>query len=124
MSEEQLLYQIGQAVRKYRITAGLTQEALGLQIVCDKNTIGKIERGEANSRLMTLIRISCGLDIPLSRIMKDSEKQIEDAFAAAIEYDTLRLFQYTRHLTPAQFNLILNTAHLFVKANDMPDGLL
>lgn len=48
MTKQKFLYQLGMCIRKYRQLAGMSQEKLGSVIHYDKNTIGKIERGETD----------------------------------------------------------------------------
>ena len=119
MSHDSFLYHIGLTVRKYRIVAGISQEELSARIDCDKNTIGKIERGETDVKISTLDRLTNGLGISCSRLIRESENPVSDSFAASIEYDFLRLFQYCRQLSPEQFNNLCNTAHLYAKSNQI-----
>ena len=112
------LYKLGTIIRKYRSIAGLTQEDLGELIECDKNTIGRIERGETDCRLTTIIRLAEGMNISLSRLAKDLETFHMDQYSATIDYDFIRLFHYCRQLSPEQFNNICNTAHIYVKSNE------
>lgn len=119
MTKDSFLYHIGLTVRKYRIVAGISQEELSARIDCDKNTIGKIERGETDVKISTLDRLTNGLGISCSRLIRESENPVSDSFAAAIEYDFLRLFQYCRQLSPEQFNNLCNTAHLYAKSNQI-----
>lgn len=111
------LSEFGFIVRKYRSIAGLTQENLSELIECDKNTIGRIERGETDCRLSTVIRLAECMNISLTRIVKDLETYHADQYTSGIDYDFLRLFQYCRQLSPEQFNNLCNTAHLYVKSN-------
>lgn len=111
------LYKFGSIIRKYRSIAGLSQEGLSELIECDKNTIGRIERGETDCRLSTVVRLAEGMNVSFSRLAKDFESFHMDQYAATIEYDFLRLFQYCRQLSPEQFNNICNTAHIYVKGN-------
>ncbi|MCH5252712.1 MAG: helix-turn-helix transcriptional regulator [Lachnospiraceae bacterium] len=119
MDNKDFLYRIGLSVRKYRTVAGMSQEEFSGRIECDKNTIGKIERGETDSRISTFAKIAGGLGIPVSRLARDSESQSSDAYAATIEYDYLRLFHYCHQLSPEQFNNLCNTAHLYAKGNEL-----
>ena len=119
MTNDSFLYHIGLTVRKYRIVAGISQEELSARIDCDKNTIGKIERGETDVKISTLDRLTNGLGISCSRLIRESENPVSDSFAASIEYDFLRLFQYCRQLSPEQFNNLCNTAHLYAKSNQI-----
>lgn len=123
ITNQSFLYQIGLTIRKYRTVAGISQEELSARIDCDKNTIGKIERGESDVRLSTLDRLTDGLGISCSRLIRESEIRTANPPAAAIEYDYLRLFQYCHQLSPEQFNNLCNTAHLYVKSNRLNTGL-
>lgn len=118
MSDHDILCRLGATIKMYRVATGLSQEKLSEKTNCDKNTIGNIERGESDIRLTTLCRLARGLDTSCSRIIRESEKGGTDLYAATIEYDYLRLFQYCRQLSPEQFNNLCNTAHLYVKANN------
>lgn len=111
------LDKLGIAIRKYRFIAGLSQEELSELVECDKNTIGRIERGETDCRISMVVRLTEGLNISLSRLAKDIEVFHQDQYSATIEYDFLRLFQYCRKLSPEQFNNLCNTAHIYAKAN-------
>lgn len=117
MKNKEFLHLIGLSVRKYRTLAGLSQEELSGLIECDKNTIGKIERGETDSRLSTIDKIATGLNISISRLAKESENQPASSLSGTLEYDYLRLFDYCHQLSPEQFNNLCNTAHIFAKAN-------
>lgn len=118
MGKEEFIYQLGVSIRKYRCIAGLSQEGLSAVTECDKNTIGKIERGETDPRLSTLSKIAGGLGVPFSILSKEAERDVPNALAATIEYDFLRLFEYCHHLSPEQFNNLCNTAHIFAKGNE------
>ena len=50
MTDHDFLFQIGLTVRKYRTVIGISQEELSARIDCDKNTIGRIERGESDAK--------------------------------------------------------------------------
>ncbi len=118
MTDYDFLYRIGLSIKKHRIAAGYSQEDLSDQTNCDKNTIGKIERGESDLRLSTLNHLAKGLNTSCSRLLREVEQDGLDSFAATIEYDYLRLFQYCHQLSPEQFNNLCNTAHLYAKANE------
>lgn len=122
MERSDFMYRIGISIRKYRCIAGLSQENLSDLIECDKNTIGKIERGETDPRLSTLSKIARGLGIPFSLLSKEAEKEFTNVFAATIEYDFLRLFEYCHQLSPEQFNNLCNTAHIYAKGNQLQES--
>lgn len=112
------LYKFGKTIKKYRMLAGLSQEALSEIIECDKNTIGRIERGESDFKISMLIRLARGLDITLTRLSREIDNFHTDYYASSLEYDYLRLYQYCRKLSPEQFNNLCNTAHIYVKGNE------
>ncbi len=122
MKKEYYLYQFGKAIRKYRQIAGLSQEALSEMVECDKNTIGRIERGETDFRVSIMLRLAQGLDVTLTRLSREIDSMQKDSYAAALEYDYLRLYQYCRRLSPEQFNNLCNTAHIYAKGNQSSDA--
>ena len=119
MKDTDFLIRVGLSLRKYRSIAGLSQEELGDRTECDKNTIGKIERGETDSKLSTMRKITSGLEISFSRFIKDVEARPADRLSTAIEYDYHRLFHYCRQLSPEQFNNLCNTAYIYAKGNQL-----
>ena len=60
--------QLGEKVRELRNLKGLSQFQLGLEANLTKNQIGRIERADRNTSLVTLGRIANALDIPLSQL--------------------------------------------------------
>ena len=98
MTKQKFLYQLGMCIRKYRQLAGMSQEKLGSVIHYDKNTIGKIERGETDLKISTLLSISSGLNTSCFRILKEADTFSMDSYDATKEYDYLRLYQYCRKL--------------------------
>ncbi|MBO5489235.1 MAG: helix-turn-helix transcriptional regulator [Eubacterium sp.] len=117
MTNEEFLVHFGAAIRNYRIMSGLSQEKLGEIIQYDKNTIGKIERGESNPKITTFYSIAQGLQTSCRRILKDAEQNEYDQYTHSIEYDYLRLFEYCRRMTPEQFNCVCNIAHMLAEKN-------
>lgn len=60
--------QLGERVREMRNLKGFSQFQLGIEADLTKNQIGRIERAERNTSLVTLGRIAHALDIPLSQL--------------------------------------------------------
>lgn len=112
------LCKLGSTIKKYRLLAGLSQEALSEIIECDKNTIGRIERGESDFKVSLLFRLTKGLDITLTRLSREIDNFHTDYYTSSLEYDYLRLYQYCRKLSPEQFNNLCNTAHIYAKGNE------
>ena len=55
---EQLLDRLANEIKKLRLSAGLSQEALALEADVDRTYISQLERGVANPSLVILFRIS------------------------------------------------------------------
>ncbi|ULO04862.1 helix-turn-helix transcriptional regulator [Paenibacillus sp. 19GGS1-52] len=72
--------EVGNKIRQHRKAANLTQEKLGEILSIDPSYIGRIERGEANITLETVIKVSEALRISpydlfkQSKINKNTEK--------------------------------------------------
>ena len=64
---------IGQRIRHYRTQLGISQEKLAELSGCHPTYIGQIERGEKNATVESLEKISCALDVPLSKLFEKYE---------------------------------------------------
>jgi transcriptional regulator with XRE-family HTH domain len=69
---------LGGAVRELRARFGLSQELLGLRAGLHRNYVGAIERGEINPTFLTLLRLSSGIEIPLSELILLYEERATD----------------------------------------------
>ena len=121
MNKINRLCKLGKVIRKYRQLSGLSQEALSEIVGCDKNTIGRIERGETDFKISIMLRLAEGLDVSITRLSRELDSMQEDSYAATLEYDYLRLYQYCRRLSPEQFSNICNTAYIYAKGNQSAD---
>ena len=78
MSEMQLNpIVVGSMIAKFRIQKGITQEVLSGLADIGRTHLSAIERGERKPTLETLYRISLALDIKMSTIIIEIEKEIE-----------------------------------------------
>jgi transcriptional regulator with XRE-family HTH domain len=66
----------GKAVKKFRKTAGYSQEELADQSKVHRTYMGSVERGERNISLMNMWRISNALKIKLSELVHEMEKHL------------------------------------------------
>lgn len=66
--DRQIIKKLGERVRQLRIEKGLSQFYLGIDADVNKNQIGRIERAERNTSIVTLNRIADALKIPLSSL--------------------------------------------------------
>lgn len=63
------LVSLGQAIRRARLMAGLSQESLAAEAELDRSYMGGVERGEHNLTLINLCRISIALKIKPSKLL-------------------------------------------------------
>ena len=70
MIMSELIRQIGQRIRNYRVQKGFSQERLAELSGCHPTYIGQIERGEKNATLESIEKISSALKIPLSTLFE------------------------------------------------------
>lgn len=66
----EVLVDLGVAIRSARMGLGLSQEALALNAELDRSYLGGIERGEHNLTLINLQKIADKLDIKLSKLLQ------------------------------------------------------
>ena len=64
------LIEIGQKIRERRLSKDLTMMELSFETDIDYRQIGRIERGETNFTVKTLIRICQSLNCSLKHIIK------------------------------------------------------
>jgi transcriptional regulator with XRE-family HTH domain len=67
--------QLGHTVRLLRAGLRISQEDLGDRAGLHRNYVGAIERGEINPTFHTLTKLACGLDVPLSDIVRAYEQR-------------------------------------------------
>ena len=65
------LVNLGDSIRRARMDAGLSQEALAVDSDLDRSYMGGVERGEHNLTLMNLCKISKALNIKASVLLED-----------------------------------------------------
>lgn len=69
---------LGRAVRELRARRGLSQEELGFRSGLHRNYVGAIERGEINPTFRVLLKVTDGLDVPLSELIELWERRAND----------------------------------------------
>jgi transcriptional regulator with XRE-family HTH domain len=58
-------------LRQERKRLGLSQEELGYRCGLHRTEISLLERSERDPRLATIVRLARGLDVAVSRLLKD-----------------------------------------------------
>ena len=67
---------VGEVIAKYRMKKGLTQEVLSGLSDIGRIHLSAIERGERKPTLETLYRISLALDVKMSVLVMEIEKEL------------------------------------------------
>ena len=62
--------QIGKNIRKYRIKKGFTQLDLAAACSFDESAIGRLENGNTNPTIKTLLKMAKALDVKLTELVK------------------------------------------------------
>ena len=63
------LISLGRALRQVRLEKGISQEKLALIANVDRSYVGRVERGDNNPALLTLLRLAGALDISVAELM-------------------------------------------------------
>ena len=71
---------VGKAIAAFRERKGITQEVLSGLSDIGRTHLSAIERGERKPTLETLYRISRALDVKMSTIVIEVEKELTDHF--------------------------------------------
>lgn len=66
------LVALGEAIRHVRKKQGVSQERLALMAEIDRSYVGRVERGDNNVAILTLLKVSQALDISLAELMKEA----------------------------------------------------
>lgn len=64
------LVALGQAIREIRISRGISQEALALMAEVDRSYVGRVERGDNNAAVLTLVRLASALGTTVAKLMQ------------------------------------------------------
>jgi transcriptional regulator with XRE-family HTH domain len=69
---------LGRAVRVVRTSLAVSQEELGYRSTLHRNYVGAIERGEINPTLRVLLKLSGGLNVRLSTLIRLYELKLAE----------------------------------------------
>jgi transcriptional regulator with XRE-family HTH domain len=67
------LVSLGDAIRRTRQARGISQEALALLAEVDRSYVGRVERGDNNVALLTLVKLAAALQISVAKLMKEAQ---------------------------------------------------
>lgn len=68
--QHEALVALGGAIRRTRLSQGVSQEKLALLAEVDRSYVGRIERGDNNAAVLTLVRLAAALDTTVAKLMK------------------------------------------------------
>jgi transcriptional regulator with XRE-family HTH domain len=64
------LIALGEAIRTKRKEHGISQEKLALLAEVDRGYLGRVERGENNVAMLTLLKVANALNVDLADLIK------------------------------------------------------
>lgn len=67
--QDPVLIALGQALRELRVEQGISQEMLALVAGVDRSYVGRVERGDNNVALLTLVRLSDAMGLRASALL-------------------------------------------------------
>jgi len=76
VSTKTLLEMLGDEVKERRTQRSLNQEELAHKAGVHTNVIGRLERGETNSQVLTLFDVAMGLKAPLAELIAGVEAKL------------------------------------------------
>ncbi len=65
--------ELGDAIRRRRQAQEMSQEQFAEVVDCHRNFVGRIERGQQNPTVDTLVRIAKALDCSVRDILRDTD---------------------------------------------------
>lgn len=68
--QDPALLALGMAIRKVRQSKSISQEKLALLAEVDRSYLGRVERGDNNVAILTLLKLASALDINLEKLMQ------------------------------------------------------
>ena len=68
--QDPALLALGVAIRKVRQSKNISQEKLALLAEVDRSYVGRVERGDNNVAILTLLKLASALDINLEKLMQ------------------------------------------------------
>ena len=77
MPNERLANRFGVIIRRLRLQSGLSQEAFAHICGLHRTYIGSIERGEKTVTIETVLKLAHALDLTLSQLFLEVEKELE-----------------------------------------------
>ena len=77
VSPDAIQLAIGHAIRRRRVEAGISQDALASRVGLHRTYVGSVERGERNVSIVNLARLAAALGLPLSELIALAEVEVK-----------------------------------------------
>ena len=71
--QDPVLVSLGEAIRRVRLSMGISQEKLALLAEVDRSYVGRVERGDNNVAVLTLARLAQALDTSIAQLMQEAD---------------------------------------------------
>lgn len=71
--QDPALLAIGEALRRLRLEREISQEQLALLAEVDRSYVGRVERGDNNVALLTLLKLTYALNVTLAQLMTEAK---------------------------------------------------
>ena len=63
---------LGGAIRRIRVSKGVSQEKLALFADVDRSYVGRVERGDNNVAVLTLGKLAKALGVSVAKLMREA----------------------------------------------------
>lgn len=67
------LVALGKTIRRIRISKDISQEKLALIAEVDRSYVGRVERGDNNVAILTLLKLAKAMDVTLAKLMHEAK---------------------------------------------------
>ncbi len=94
--ENNLIFEIGQRIQKYRLQNNLTQEQLSEKVGISQKHLSRIEKGYHNPRFDMIIHISDALNITTDALAKELPNNDVNLFLEGVRSDIKKLNENQR----------------------------
>lgn len=66
------LVSLGEAIRRLRLERDISQESLALLAEVDRSYVGRVERGDNNVAVLTLVKLARALNVSVCDLMREA----------------------------------------------------
>jgi len=70
--QDQALVALGEAIRRIRVSKGISQENLALHAELDRSYLGRVERADNNVTVLTVRKLAKALGVSVAKLMREA----------------------------------------------------